>query len=244
MRWARISLCARWRQSSALSRRHHRPPGSPRGRSTPRADYGRCTAPPPGPPSRSPPRRRGSARPPPGSRSPAQAGADTGPLGDLHVEVDLLQPDQRRDRAGASHQRRARQGRARRTSTRPSPPPPSGRVAATCATVLPEDSARPPTTAPPNTVACPAGSPTVILGCTPDEGTAAASTRSRWRLYRQGTGAPLARFTTFLTYQEPGISASDGPAAHSGSAWSCPSRRHLSPTRVARRPLLWNGRGA
>jgi hypothetical protein len=30
-------------------------------------------------------------------------------------------------------------------------------------------------------------------------------------LYRQGTAAPLARFTTFLTYQEPGVSASDGP---------------------------------
>jgi hypothetical protein len=105
-----------------------------------------------------------------------------------------------------------------------------GRIAATCVTVLPEQSVTPPTTAPPNTVACPAGSPTLVLGCTPDEGICGGVYPVSVALYRQGAGAPLARFTTFLTYQEPDISASDGPDGPLRVALVMPISGQLSQT--------------
>jgi Family of unknown function (DUF6049) len=86
----------------------------------------------------------------------------------------------------------------------------TGRVAATCTTVLPDSAARAPTTVPPTSVACPAGAPSLILGCTPDDGTCGGIYPVSVALYRQGVTAALARYTTFLTYQEPGLSSSVG----------------------------------
>ena len=67
-------------------------------------------------------------------------------------------------------------------------------------------------------MACPAGAPTVTLGCTPGDGTCGDVYPVSVALERQGSTSPLARFTTFLTYQEPGLSSSVGTGAPCGSA--------------------------
>jgi hypothetical protein len=86
----------------------------------------------------------------------------------------------------------------------------TGRLATTCTTVLPDDAAQAPTTVPPTSVACPVGAPTLILGCTPDEGICGGVYPVSVALYRQGVTPALARYSTFLTYQEPGLSSSVG----------------------------------
>jgi hypothetical protein len=83
-----------------------------------------------------------------------------------------------------------------------------GRVATTCATVLPDADASAPTAVPAGATACPAGAPTVVLMCTPDDGICGDIYPVSVALLRQGSDTPLARFTTFLTYQEPGLSSS------------------------------------
>ncbi len=159
----------------------------------------------------------------------AEAANRTGPLADLHVEVTFYNRiDDETEFAQATNAvpNKGVLGHFNAPLTASV----GGRVAATCATVIPEDSTTPPTTAPPNTVACPAGSPTLILGCTPDEGICGGVYPVSVGLYRQGTAAPLARFTTFLTYQEPGISASDGPDGPLRVGLVMPVSAPLSPT--------------
>ncbi len=51
----------------------------------------------------------------------------------------------------------------------------------------------------------------MVLGCTPDEGACGGVYPVSVALYRQGTTTALARYTTFLTYQEPGFHSSIGP---------------------------------
>ncbi len=87
----------------------------------------------------------------------------------------------------------------------------TGSVAATCTTVLPDGTAQAPTTVPPTSVACPAGAPSLILGCTPDDGTCGGVYPVSVALYRQGVTNAIARYSTFLTYQEPGLSSSGTP---------------------------------
>jgi len=159
----------------------------------------------------------------------AAAANRTGPLADLHVEVTFynrIDDETEFAQATTAVPNKGVLGHFNAPLTASA----GGRVAATCATVIPEDSTTPPTTAPPNTVACPAGSPTLILGCTPDEGICGGVYPVSVALYRQGTAAPLARFTTFLTYQEPGISASDGPDGPLRVGLVMPVSAHLSPT--------------
>jgi hypothetical protein len=139
----------------------------------------------------------------------AQTGNDTGSVGDLHVEATFYNRINDETELGQATRAVPEKGILDHFNW-PVTATSDGRIAATCVTVLPEQSVTPPTTAPPNTVACPAGSPTLVLGCTPDEGVCGGVYPVSVALYR-GAGAPLARFTTFLTYQEPDISASDGP---------------------------------
>ncbi|HTU39932.1 MAG TPA: DUF6049 family protein [Acidimicrobiales bacterium] len=73
-------------------------------------------------------------------------------------------------------------------------------TAAACVTVVPESSTTVPAGGP---GACPAGDPTLVLGCTPMTGRCGDVYPVSVALERQGSSAPLARFTTFLTYQEP-----------------------------------------
>ncbi len=86
----------------------------------------------------------------------------------------------------------------------------TGSIAATCTTVLPDKAARAPTTVPTGSVPCPAGGPTVILGCTPNNGTCGGVYPVSIALYRAGSTTPVARHTTFLSYQEPGSVGAGG----------------------------------
>jgi len=102
-------------------------------------------------------------------------------------------------------------------------------VAQNCAAVLPDSSASPPATAPANAVACPAGAPTVTLGCVPGDGTCGGVYPVSVALERQGSTSPLARFTTFLTYQEPGLSSSVGTGGALRVSLIVPISRSSSP---------------
>jgi hypothetical protein len=79
--------------------------------------------------------------------------------------------------------------------------------ASSCVTVLPDASASAPAA---GTGACPAGSRTLTLGCVPDSGRCGDVYPVTVSLLRQGSAAPLAHFTTFVTYQEAGATASIG----------------------------------
>jgi hypothetical protein len=78
-------------------------------------------------------------------------------------------------------------------------------TASTCLTVLPDESTPPPTPAPGTTGACPAGGPTVVLDCTLGTGPCDDVYPVSVALLRNGNSTPLSRFTTFLTYEEPGV---------------------------------------
>jgi Family of unknown function (DUF6049) len=84
-----------------------------------------------------------------------------------------------------------------------------GLTASACVTVVPDSSAGVPTSGP---GVCAAGSHTLTLGCTPLSGKCGDVYPVSVALVRQGSSSPLARFTTFLTYQEPmAVSATGGP---------------------------------
>ncbi len=88
-------------------------------------------------------------------------------------------------------------------------------TAAACMTVLPDAGASPPSS---GTGVCAAGVPggTLTLGCTPStdecEGVYAVSVA----LERTGSSSPLSRFTTFLTYEQPGSVSATGDALRVG----------------------------
>ncbi len=86
----------------------------------------------------------------------------------------------------------------------------AARVATACVTVLPESTATAPAG---GTGACPsADTTTLVLDCTPATGVCGDVYPMSVALLRQGDATPLARFTTFLTYQEPqGPVGADGP---------------------------------
>jgi hypothetical protein len=85
----------------------------------------------------------------------------------------------------------------------------SGLGAAACVTVLPNSSASPPPT---GAGICPAGAPTLTLGCMPSTDECGDVYAVSVALLRTGSSSPVARFTTFLTYQQPAaVSASGGP---------------------------------
>ncbi|HEY6426058.1 MAG TPA: DUF6049 family protein [Acidimicrobiales bacterium] len=78
----------------------------------------------------------------------------------------------------------------------------SGRVANACVTVARNSSETPPSG---GTGACPAGDDTtLVLGCTPEIGRCGDVYPVSVALVRQGSGTTVARFTTYLTYQETG----------------------------------------
>ncbi len=86
---------------------------------------------------------------------------------------------------------------------------PGGLTATACVNVLPDDSASAPAGAP---QACAAGDPTLVLGCTPLNGTCPGVYPVTVSLQRAGSSNPVAHVTTFLTYDEP-----DGPHGATGS---------------------------
>jgi hypothetical protein len=81
-------------------------------------------------------------------------------------------------------------------------------TAGSCVTVVPNGDATPPTT---GAGACTGTSETLTLGCTPDVGICPDVYPVSVVLERQGDSTPVARFTTFLTYQEPPANGAGGP---------------------------------
>ena len=94
-----------------------------------------------------------------------------------------------------------------------------GSLAATsCVTVVPQLSSSVPAV---GESPCPAGSPTLNLDCRPLTETCGDVYPVAVALEREGSSTPLARFTTFITYEEPTARwARVDPCAW---AWSFPS---------------------
>ncbi len=84
----------------------------------------------------------------------------------------------------------------------------AGRVAVGCVTVVRDSADVPPSS---GAGACASGSTTLNLGCTPNSGSCGDVYPVSVALFRQGSTSPLERFTTFLTYQEPGAIGAGGP---------------------------------
>jgi Family of unknown function (DUF6049) len=93
--------------------------------------------------------------------------------------------------------------------------------AQTCLTVLPDEDSTPPAPAP-GTTACPAGAPDVVLGCTPGTGPCDDVYPVSVALLRTGSTTPLARFTTFLTYEEPGVAVAPNTGGPLRVSWIVP----------------------
>jgi hypothetical protein len=162
-------------------------------------------------------------------------GAGAGAAGDLHVSVTVY------SRIGdGSDLEQAMSSPDTRPLTRLPPIPVTagarGLTASTCMTVLPEDSTVPPTPAPGTAGACPGG-PTVVLGCSPGNGPCDDVYPVTVELLRTGDGTPVARFTTFLTYEEPGVAAASTDTGPLRVGWIVPvqNRPAGASTRAAAR---------
>lgn len=124
---------------------------------------------------------------------------------------------------------------------------PTGLTASTCVTVVPQSSTGAPTSGP---GACPAGAPTLDLGCTPLTGRCGDVYPVGVALVREGSSAPVAHFTTFLTYQEPDAVGGTGalnvalvlPAAGGGfdTVANALTAHHDVPTTLAVSPATVN----
>jgi hypothetical protein len=136
-------------------------------------------------------------------------GNNVGAVSDLHVEVTFYSRIN-----DATHMAQATNGSpAENVLTHFDEPvtmTAEGLGVVTCAVVLPDDTEAP-TPAAGTAGVCPAGdTQTVPLPCHPDEGTCGDVYPVSVNLYHQGQSAPLARFTTFMSYQEPEYSSSIG----------------------------------
>jgi hypothetical protein len=85
--------------------------------------------------------------------------------------------------------------------------PGQGPTASACVTVLRDERDTPPTSGP---GACTPGTLSIDMGCTPLSGTCGDVYPVAIALYRQNSTTPIARLTTFLTYQEAGAPGSIG----------------------------------
>jgi hypothetical protein len=88
-----------------------------------------------------------------------------------------------------------------------------GLTATDCITVLPDSSASAPSSGP---GVCAPGAPTLTLGCSPAADECGDVYPVSVALVRQGSSTPLARFTTFLTYQQPAAVSVTGGALRVG----------------------------
>src|SRR3984957_4966990 len=104
----------------------------------------------------------------------------------------------------------------------------AGLTASTCITVLYNDTSGPPTPAPDTAGVCPPGGPTVNLHCTLGSGPCDDVYPVSIALLHAGDSTPVARFTTFLTYEEPGIAQ---PPRYTGPlrvSWIVPVQNRVS----------------
>ena len=129
-------------------------------------------------------------------------GASEGPASGLHVSVtfyarlDNASQLQEEDNATPSGAVLLRQPDLSVTTAAN-----GGLTASTCVTVMRDEQDTPPST---GTGACAPGDDTLSLGCTPLTGTCGDVYPVSVALLREGSSTPISRFTTFLTYQEPG----------------------------------------
>ena len=108
-------------------------------------------------------------------------------------------------------------------------------MAQNCAVVLPDRGAGAPTTVPAKAWPARRALRRSSSGCMPGDGTCGGVYPVSVALERQGSTAPLARFTTFLTYQEPGLSSSVGTGGALRVSLIVPHLRPFVPRR-SRRP--------
>ncbi|MGP0030614.1 MAG: DUF6049 family protein, partial [Acidimicrobiales bacterium] len=155
----------------------------------------------------------------PGFTLALAVGGDAGPAADLHVAVTVYNRIDNRSEFEQAAGAVPDKGVLARLPPVPVADTPTGAAADTCVTVLPDAAAAPPTPGPAGT--CAAGAPTVVLGCQPGTGTCDDVYPVSVALLRTGDGNPLERFTTFLTYEEPGV-AVQGSGGPLRVAWIVP----------------------
>ena len=85
----------------------------------------------------------------------------------------------------------------------------AGGAASFCVTVVPDSGASPPAS---GQGVCAPGAPTLTLGCSVAADECGGVYPVSAALVRQGSSTPLARFTTFLTYQQPSAVSATGGA--------------------------------
>jgi len=104
----------------------------------------------------------------------------------------------------------------------------AGLTAATCITVLYNDTSGAPTPAPGTAGVCPAGGPTVNLHCTLGSGPCDDVYPVSIALLHAGDSTPVARFTTFLTYEEPGIAQPPATGGPLRVSWIVPVQNRVN----------------
>ena len=166
----------------------------------------------------------------PGSRWPSPSVPTPDRPADLHVGVTVYNRIDNRSEfeqaAGAAPTRGSWPGRRRS----PWPTRRPARVAVTCVTVLPDARRGPPPTPGPRG-GLPGRAPPWCWAASRAPAPATTSTPSRWRCCAPAHATPVARFTTFLTYEEPGVAAA-GTGGRCG--WPGSSRWRHRPRRRRR----------
>jgi hypothetical protein len=150
-----------------------------------------------------------------------------GPAGDLHVSVTVYSRIDDSSDLQQAMDTTPDQSVRTRVSAIPVTAGANGLVASACITVLPDDSTVPPTPAPGTSGACPSAGPTVTLDCTRGDGTCDDIYPVSVALLRTGDSAPLARFTTFLTYEEPGVAVAPDTGGPLRVGWIVPVQNSI-----------------
>ena len=146
----------------------------------------------------------------PGFSISLAVGSAAGPVDGLHVSLTfygrLDDSSQLQQAIGGTPQTTL----LLRDSEVPVTPSGAGGTATVCIPVLPNHAAGSSSTSAAAT-ACPTPGPTLYLNCTPGTGTCGDVYPVSVALLRENSTTPVARFTTFLTYQEPGAIGIGGP---------------------------------
>jgi hypothetical protein len=155
-------------------------------------------------------------------------GSQAGAAADLHVSVTMYG----RITDGSQFQQAANGVPQEEVLTRvpdvPVTPTAAGLTAATCITVLYNDTSGPPTPAPGTAGVCPSGGPTVNLHCTLGSGPCDDVYPVSIALLHADDSTPVARFTTFLTYEEPGIAQPPATGGPLRVSWIVPVQNRVS----------------
>jgi hypothetical protein len=155
-------------------------------------------------------------------------GSQAGSAADLHVSVTMYG----RITDGSQFQQAAdgvpQQDVLTRVPDVPVSATATGLTAATCITVVYNDTSGPPTPAPGTAGVCPSGGPTVTRNCTLGSGPCDDVYPVSIALLHAGESTPVARFTTFLTYEEPGIAQPPATGGPLRVSWIVPVQNRVS----------------